>query len=144
MPIARREPLDPIFSLLRSYNWRGQRRLTLEYILFEGLNDSDNHCTELLRLTRGLGDVRINLLRWNALPGDRGTGEHAGQSPGEPPQLRSSLLRAAPIAALEDFQARLNDAGVIATIRQSRGEDIASACGLLSTQHKEHASKERP
>ncbi len=114
MPITRSQPLEPIFDLLRSYNWRGQRRLTLEYILFDGYNDSEDHFRQLVRLTRGLGDVRINLLRWNTVPGDDG-------------------LRGAPAETLELFRDSLNDEGIIATIRRSRGGDIAAACGLLST-----------
>jgi len=116
MPVARREPLEPIFALLKRYNWRGQRRLTLEYILFEGYNDGEDHRKQLVRLTSGLGNTRVNLLSWNALPG-------AGD-------LR---LSPASMPALEDFQLHLNAAGVITTIRRSRGGDIASACGLLST-----------
>ena len=151
MPVARREPLEPIFSLLRAHNWRGQRRLTLEYILFEGLNDSRDHSTELLRLVRGLGDVRVNLLRWNALPAADAPPEADTQSENARAMLRPQRTfrlpygtqGAASLAALENFQQRLNDAGVIATIRQSRGGDIASACGLLSTRHKEHIQKER-
>jgi len=126
MPVARREPLEPIFSLLKRYNWRGQRRLTLEYILFEGYNDGEDHRKQLVRLTSGLGNARVNLLAWNALPAQpRRTASAQGRDP--------LTLSPAPPAALENFQARLNEAGVITTIRRSRGGDIASACGLLTT-----------
>ena len=121
MPIARSQPLEPILDLLRSYNWRGQRRLTLEYILFDGYNDSEDHFRQLVRLTRGLGDVRINLLRWNSVPGDDG-------------------VRGAPEETLELFRDSLNDEGIIATIRRSRGGDIAAACGLLSTARLRNAA----
>jgi len=145
MPVAAREPLEPIFALLRSYNWRGQRRLTLEYILFEGYNDGEDHCKQLVRLTSGLAGVRVNLLRWNALPeaeassgeDPRGTGSRGGNAPsggGSPRTGRPRALRGASQYALENFQERLNDEGILATIRRSRGEDIASACGLLSTR----------
>jgi 23S rRNA (adenine2503-C2)-methyltransferase len=148
MPIAARESLEPIFDLLRSYNWRGQRRLTLEYILFEGYNDSDTHLKQLLRLVRGLADVRINLLRLNTQTGclcatNGMDAEFFGceQTGAVRASQRlcatngTSLPRAAALSKIEDFQARLNAEGIIATIRRSRGEDIAAACGLLSTRY---------
>ncbi|MDR2734206.1 MAG: radical SAM protein [Spirochaetota bacterium] len=133
MPVALREPLEPIFALLKRYNWRGQRRLTLEYMLFEGYNDNEDHRKQLVRLTGGLGNVRVNLLAWNPLPAVAPQlQDHAKPDA----QSRSLTLAPASLSALEDFQAHLNAAGVIAPVRRSRGGDIASACGLLSTQNK--------
>ena len=125
MPVARSQPLEPIFDCLRTYNWRGQRRLTLEYILFAGYNDSEDHFRQLVRLTRGLGNVRINLLHWNTIPSEDG-------------------LRGASEERLELFRDSLNDEGIIATIRRSRGGDIAAACGLLSTAQIKSAEKTAP
>lgn len=122
MPITRSQPLEPLFDLLRSYNWRGQRRLTLEYLLLKGYNDSEDHFKQLVRLTRGLGDVRINLLHWNSFAED-----------GE--------LVSASEERFELFRESLQDEGRITTIRRSRGGDIAAACGLLSTARFRNAAK---
>ncbi|MCM1029587.1 MAG: 23S rRNA (adenine(2503)-C(2))-methyltransferase RlmN [Pseudoflavonifractor sp.] len=88
-----------------------QRRLSVEYIMWEGINSDLHAATALGRILKGL-HCRVNLIRFHAIPG--------------------SDLRPCPLKAMEEFRDRLNDMGVTATIRASRGEDIMAACGMLA------------
>jgi 23S rRNA (adenine2503-C2)-methyltransferase len=112
MPIERAYPIRQFIEVLRNYDFSGQRRLSFEYILMEGLNDSPRHVRELCRLLNGL-HCRINLIRFHKIP--------------ESPYYSPSL------SAMEQFRDALTAKGFQTTIRMSRGEDIQAACGLLST-----------
>lgn len=113
MPVERAFPVEEVVALLKEYDFSHQRRISFEYIVFEGLNDSAEHIKGLARLLDGL-KCRINLIRFHASPGS-GFG-----SPDD--------------AAMVRFRDALSRKGIITTIRSSRGEDIQAACGLLSTQ----------
>ncbi len=113
MPVQAAYPLSEVIAELRQWNVRGQRRVSFEYILFGGMNDTPRHVRELSRLLAGL-PCRINLIRFHAIPG--------------------SDLAASSEATLADFKNRLNERGILTTIRASRGLDILAACGLLSTR----------
>ncbi len=113
MPIQRLHPLHEVLDLIKQYDWKGQRRFSIEYIMFRGLNDTLRHVKELVRILEGLR-CRINLIRYHQIP----------DTPLEP----------IPWADMEKFRDALNDKGITATIRRSRGEDIAAACGMLSTK----------
>ncbi len=116
MPVEKAFPIRDLLALLRNYDWSHQRRLSFEYIVFRGYNDSIAHADALVRLLSGL-PCRVNLIRFHAIPGVE--------------------LQTSDMAAIEAFRDRLNSKGVIATIRASRGEDIFAACGMLSTAQKE-------
>ncbi len=111
MPIEKGYALTDIMALLRQYDWRHQRRLSVEYIMWRGLNDDLRHARALARLLKGT-DARVNLIRFHAIP--------------------DSPLRTASEADMTAFRDALNDMGVTATIRASRGEDIMAACGMLA------------
>lgn len=111
MPVQKAWPLQEIIALLRKHDFTGQRRVSFEYTLLSGVNDSLRHADALARLLRGL-PCRINLIRFHAIP--------------------DSPLRAATAAATAAFQTRLQRAGITTTLRASRGEDILAACGLLA------------
>jgi len=115
MPAERRYSITDIVDTLKQYDWNHQRRLSFEYILLKGVNDSQRHASELLRLLRGL-PCRINLIRWHEIPGID--------------------LASPDQQAMESFRDYLSDNGIICTIRRSRGQDIQAACGLLSSNHK--------
>ena len=112
MPAERGYSIKEAVELLRSYDFSHQRRLTFEYIVFKGVNETLYHGRELLKLLEGL-DCRINLIRYHAIPSVplEGVGEE-------------EMVR------LRDF---LTKNGIFTTIRASRGEDIFAACGMLST-----------
>lgn len=124
IPLQRRElmPAEKAFSmveivdLLRGYDFSKQRRLSFEYILFKGVNDSPLHARELVKLLRGL-DCRVNLIRFHAIPGVD--------------------LSGCDMEAMTAFRDYLTSHGVFTTIRVSRGEDIFAACGMLSTAKME-------
>lgn len=111
MPMQKAYPIADIISLLKKYNWFGQRRISFEYTMFKGLNDDIAHAAELVRLLKGLR-CRVNLIRFHASP--------------EMPYKTSDERT---MTAFEDY---LNAHGVTCTIRASRGEDIMAACGLLA------------
>lgn len=111
MPVQKTWPLQDVVGLIRQYDFSGQRRVSFEYTLLSGVNDSLRHADALARLLRGL-ECRINLIRFHAIP--------------------DSPLRAATVAATAAFQTRLQRAGITTTLRASRGEDILAACGLLA------------
>lgn len=113
MPIESVYSLPEIFALLKSYDFPRQRRISFEYIMFKGFNDSRRHVNELVRLMHGL-KARINLIRFHPVPG--------------------TPLEGSDDKTIEAFKDALNAKGVTTTIRASRGLDIAAACGLLSTK----------
>lgn len=112
MPVEKAYPFGSLLELLRQYDFTKQRRLSFEYILFKGLNDSLKHAEELARRLRGMA-CRVNLIRFHAIPGV---------------ELSSSDEQA--MVAFRDY---LNDKQIVCTIRSSRGEDIFAACGMLSS-----------
>ena len=111
MPMEKAYPIADTIELLRQYDWSGQRRVSFEYIMFDGLNDSRRHADGLLRLLRGL-PCRINLIRFHTSP--------------DMPYRTSSD------ATIQQFRDYLNSHGITCTLRASRGEDIMAACGLLA------------
>lgn len=118
MPAEKGMPIAETVELLRNYDFSHQRRLSFEYIVFEGLNDSVTHAREIIRLLKGL-DCRINLIRFHRIPGVD--------------------LHGADDRKMETLRDYLTGHGVFTTIRASRGQDIYAACGLLSTASKEGA-----
>ena len=114
MPAQKAFPLSDVIALLRRYDFSGQRRVSFEYIMFAGHNDTPRHADALLRLLHGL-ECRVNLIRFHRIP-DFPYGTSSQQ-------------------AMEAFRDRLARGGITATIRASRGEDILAACGLLAGLH---------
>ncbi|MGI6793821.1 23S rRNA (adenine(2503)-C(2))-methyltransferase RlmN [Bacteroides sp. KG68] len=116
MPAEKAFSIREIVELLRNYDFSKQRRLSFEYIVFKGVNDSLTYAKELLKLLRGM-DCRINLIRFHAIPG--------------------VALEGADMEAMTAFRDYLTSHGLFTTIRSSRGEDIFAACGMLSTAKQE-------
>jgi len=113
MPVQQVYPLKEVLVEIRSWNLGRQRRISFEYILFRGFNDSRKHVNELSRILHGIR-CRVNLIRFHPIPG----------IPMESPDER----------AIREFRQQLNDKGILTTMRASRGQDIDAACGLLSTR----------
>lgn len=116
MPVERAFPIRKVLDTLRGYDFSHQRRLSFEYIMWQGVNDSLRYAQTLARLLDGL-DCRVNLIRYHS----------SGDNPGEPVCSQPQTM--------EEFRDRLNQLGITATIRTSRGEDIAAACGMLAGEH---------
>lgn len=121
MPAERAYSITDIVDLLHNYDFSKQRRLSFEYIMFKGVNDSMLHAKELVRLLRGL-DCRINLIRFHAIP--------------------NVDLEGSSMNVMIDFRDYLTKNGIFTTIRASRGEDIFAACGMLSTAKEQQMKKQ--
>jgi 23S rRNA (adenine2503-C2)-methyltransferase len=113
MPINRRWPLAVLLEACRAYPLPNRRRLTFEYVMLDGVNDSADDARRLVRLLHGIR-CKINLIPFNATP----------DLPDHP----------SPRERVEAFQRILHDAGLTATIRESRGRDISAACGMLRVE----------
>ena len=120
MPAEKAMSIEEVVELLRHYDFAHQRRLSFEYIVFGGLNDTRAHARAIVNLLRGL-DCRINLIRFHQIP--------------------DVPLQGADEATMERLRDYLTQHGIFTTIRASRGQDIYAACGLLSTA-REQARKE--
>ena len=117
MPIEKVYPIEKILDLLHEYDFSGQRRVSFEYILFDGFNDTERHAKGLSSLLKGL-ECRVNLIRYHVIPGVN---------------LRGSQQR-----KMEIFRDTLNASGLVSTIRISRGEDVFAACGMLNANRTAH------
>lgn len=112
MPVQRTNNVKEVLDIIRNFDFNSQRRVSFEYILFDGLNDSPRHIKELARILKGI-KCRINIIRFHPVPG--------------------STLRSPDHNSVTAFKEALNAKGILTTIRASRGVDIQAACGLLST-----------
>ena len=118
MPAEKAFSITEIIDILHNYDFSKQRRLSFEYIVFKGVNDSLIYAKEIVKLLRGI-ECRVNLIRFHAIP--------------------NVDLEGVDMETMVAFRDYLTQHGVFATIRASRGEDIFAACGMLSTakQQKE-------
>jgi 23S rRNA (adenine2503-C2)-methyltransferase len=116
MPVQGAWPIQEVIDLIKQYDFTGQRRVSFEYTMFAGFNDTKAHADALIRMLKGL-ECRMNLIRFHKIP----------DFPYE---------TSAPVI-IENFKQRLNNCGLMTTVRASRGEDILAACGMLAGQHKE-------
>ena len=117
MPVQGAWPIQEVIDLIKQYDFSGQRRVSFEYTMFAGFNDTKAHADALIRMLKGL-ECRMNLIRFHKIP----------DFPYE---------TSAPVI-IENFKQRLNNCGLMTTVRASRGEDILAACGMLAGQHKEN------
>ncbi|MGE4537367.1 MAG: 23S rRNA (adenine(2503)-C(2))-methyltransferase RlmN [Desulfovibrio sp.] len=113
MPGAAKLPLAELMGILREYPLKPRERLTFEYLLLDGVNDSDADARELVRLLSAV-KAKVNLIVYNATPGLPFRQPDAGR-----------------VAAFQDI---LKAKGITATIRKSKGADIAAACGQLRAE----------
>lgn len=120
IPAERAYSITEIVEELRNYDFSKQRRLSIEYIVFKGVNESLIYAKELVKLLRGV-DCRINLIRFHAIP--------------------NVDLEGADMEAMLAFRDYLTSHGLFSTIRASRGEDIFAACGMLSTAKKQEENE---
>jgi len=112
MPVQRTNTVEEVLDIIRNFEINSQRRISFEYILFKGLNDTPHHIKELARILNGI-KCRINIIRFHPIPG--------------------SQFRSPDPGTTVNFKETLNAKGILTTIRASRGVDIQAACGLLST-----------
>jgi 23S rRNA (adenine2503-C2)-methyltransferase len=111
MPVNRRWPLAELLAACRAVPLPRRKRITFEYVMLDGVNDTDADARRLVRLLHGLR-AKVNLIPFNPFPAS-----------GFAPSPRERLAR---------FQGLLRAHGLNATIRESRGRDIQAACGQLA------------
>ena len=113
MPVSQKYSIKQIMEEIKGHDFGRQRRISFEYIVFKGMNDTPKHVNELARILNGIR-CRINLIRFHEIP--------------------NTPLEGTDEKRLLDFQETLKAKGLTTTIRASRGQDIDAACGLLSTR----------
>ena len=120
VPLNRKYPIDELLATCRRYLERAPRDfVTFEYCMLDGVNDSPQQAAALLALVRGDGTAarpgvpcKVNLIPFNPFP-------------------QSGLTRS-PAHRVAEFAAVLQAGGVVTTVRRTRGDDIAAACGQLA------------
>ena len=112
VPINRKHPIEELLKACWHYlDQQNGRSITFEYVMLDGVNDKPEHARQLARLLRGR-PAKLNLIPFNIFPGTR--------------------YKRSPAAVIVRFRDILNENGVIATIRRTRGDDIDAACGQLA------------
>jgi 23S rRNA (adenine2503-C2)-methyltransferase len=111
MPINKKYPLNVLLEACSNYPLRPWEHLTFEYVMLGGVNDLPEDARRMVRLLAPLKTVKVNLIPWN---------------PGELPYQEPSAER------IEEFRRILNDKGIPAFVRYSRGRDVMAACGQLA------------
>ncbi|MDX1569561.1 MAG: 23S rRNA (adenine(2503)-C(2))-methyltransferase RlmN [Xanthomonadales bacterium] len=110
VPLNRKYPIDALMAACRRYVAGTRNRVTFEYTLIDGVNDSEAHARRLVKLLRTVPS-KLNLIPFNPFPGTR--------------------YQCSPPEAIERFQRIIMDAKIVATLRRTRGDDIDAACGQL-------------
>ncbi len=121
VPINEKYPLAELIPACKAY-LRGEkrRRVTWEYVMLDGVNDSDRHAKALIRLLEGVPS-KVNLIPFNPFPG--------------------SGFATSPPERVDAFRLRLLRSGLVTTTRKTRGEEIAAACGQLVGQVQDRTSR---
>jgi len=121
VPLNRRHPLADLMAACRRYLAVAPRDfITFEYVMLDGVNDADAHADALVRLVADV-PCKFNLIPFNPFPG--------------------TTFRVSPRSRIRGFQQRLMDAGLVTTIRKTRGDDIDAACGQLAGQVKNRVTR---
>lgn len=117
VPLNRKYPLAELLDACNRYLQFAPRDfITFEYIMLDGVNDTDEHARELIDIARKVR-CKYNLIPFNPFP--------------------QSGLKRSPAARVRLFAQRLLDAGIVTTVRKTRGDDIAAACGQLAGDVKD-------
>jgi 23S rRNA (adenine2503-C2)-methyltransferase len=112
VPLNQKYPLKELIAACDRYLPFAPRDfITFEYCMLDGVNDQDQHAKELIRLLKGL-HCKLNLIPFNPFP--------------------ESGLKRSPPARVKEFAQILQDAQIVTTVRKTRGDDIAAACGQLA------------
>jgi 23S rRNA (adenine2503-C2)-methyltransferase len=121
MPINTKYPIAELMNAVRDYiAAKNRKRVLIEYVMLKGVNDSMDDAARLCELLEGLG-CTVNLLPFNPFPGSR--------------------YRRPDDATVSEFHARLSEAGLVAVVRESKGDEISAACGQLKTEVAERRKR---
>ena len=117
VPLNKKYPLDQLLAACERYlEFAPRDFITFEYVMLDGVNDLDQHAQELIQIARRI-HCKFNLIPFNPFPGSG--------------LQRSSALR------IREFAQQLMDAGIVTTVRKTRGDDIDAACGQLAGEVKD-------
>lgn len=120
VPIEKKYPLPELLGALQKFDEAGGRRITFEYVMIDGVTDTNELAYELADIVKAFG-AHVNLIPYNPIPG---------------PEWRTSRRE-----QVERFMAILESRGVRTSVRGPRGKDIAAACGQLRAEHTMAAPK---
>lgn len=123
MPINRRYPLEVLLDTLRNYPYREHERVTFEYVMLDGVNDSMDDARRIVELSRGI-PCKVNLIPFNP---------HSGTE-----------FISSPMPRIRAFQRYLLDNDVSTTVRETRGDDDMAACGQLGKLGKRSPKRMEP
>jgi len=123
MPINKKYPLKDLMEACKNYpGLSNARRITFEYVMLKGINDTPKHARELINLLRGI-PAKVNLIPFNPWPG--------------------SQYECSDWETIERFGEQVNKAGYAAPIRTPRGRDILAACGQLKSESEKMRASEK-
>jgi 23S rRNA (adenine2503-C2)-methyltransferase len=112
VPLNRKYPLRDLMAACRRYLRSAPRDfITFEYVMLDGINDTDRHARQLVKLVHDL-PCKFNLIPFNPFPG--------------------ATVQRSPLERIQEFAARLTAAGIVTTVRRTRGDQIDAACGQLA------------
>ncbi|PHY06956.1 MAG: 23S rRNA (adenine(2503)-C(2))-methyltransferase RlmN [Alcaligenaceae bacterium] len=112
VPLNKKYPIAELFAACERYlEFAPRDFITFEYVMLDGVNDSDQHARELIQLVRRI-HCKLNLIPFNPFP--------------------ASGLKRSTAARIKSFSQALNEAGIVTTVRKTRGDDIDAACGQLA------------
>jgi 23S rRNA (adenine2503-C2)-methyltransferase len=120
VPLNRKYPIGELLDSCREYVGEGRRRVTFEYVMLAGVNDTDRHARELVKCLSGV-PAKVNLIPFNPFPATR--------------YQRSDQSR------IDRFFAILNRAGIVTITRRTRGDDIDAACGQLAGEFQDRTRR---
>lgn len=115
VPIERKYPLPELLAAIHQFEAAGGRRVTFEYIMIDGMNDTPELAVELAEVA-GRFQSHLNLIPYNPIPGNP--------------------WRPTPVERIREFAGILESRGLPVTVRTPRGRDIAAACGQLAAEHQ--------
>ncbi|WP_119154403.1 23S rRNA (adenine(2503)-C(2))-methyltransferase RlmN [Caldimonas tepidiphila] len=124
VPLNRKYPLAELMDACNRYLDKAPRDfVTFEYCMLDGVNDSEEHARELVALVRGKVSCKLNLIPFNPFP--------------------ASGLKRSPRERVQAFAKVLIDAGIVTTVRKTRGDDIDAACGQLAGEVRDRTRVEQ-
>ena len=121
VPINKRYPIAELLAACNRYlEFAPRDFITFEYVMLDGVNDQMEHAEALIKIARQVS-CKLNLIPFNPFP--------------------NSEFKKSPREQILAFQRRLSDAGIVTTIRKTRGDDIDAACGQLAGQIKDRTRR---
>ncbi len=116
IPLNKKYPIKSVMKELKNYPADNMRRIMIEYLIIEGINDSVEDAERLIKLIKNI-PVKVNIIPFNEYP--------------------KSLFKRPSKEKIETFQKVLWDAGIATFVRDSRGQEISAACGMLQAKEKQ-------